>query len=79
MCRVRRRRRDDRRHPRILEATDPAPLDQRQWEKPELIGEDARKEMEAEERRRAELPGKDARTEMGAADMRQMLVAELHS
>ena len=79
VCRVRRRRRDDRRHSRISEATDPVPLDQRQWEKPELIGEDARKEMEAEERRRAELPGKEARTEMSAADMRQMLVAELHS
>ena len=79
LCRVRRRRRDDRRHPRISEATDPAPLDQRQWEKPELIGEDARKEMEAEERRRPELPGEGARAEMGAADLRHMIVSELHS
>ena len=73
LCRVwRRHRRDERRHPRIS-----APRDQRQWEKPELLGQDAYTEMEAEERRRAELPGTEARMEMGAADLREMLVNEL--
>ena len=56
-----------------------APLDRRQWDKPELVGEDARKEMEAEKRMRAEMPGKEARSEMGAADLRQMIFHELHS
>lgn len=34
-----------------------APLGSRRYEKPELTGEDARKEMNAAERRKAELPG----------------------
>ena len=54
-----------------------APPDPRQWEKPELVGEDARKEMEAREWR-AELPGEQARTEMGAGDLRQSRFPELH-
>ena len=76
--RLRRHRRDNTRHSAALGAIDTAPLDPRQWEKPELIGEDARKEMDAEERRKAELPGGDPRTEMGTADLRQTIVHELH-
>ena len=77
--RIRRHRQDNTWHSGALGAIDTAPLDPRQWEKPELIGEDARKEMDAEERRKAELPGEGARMEMGAADLRQMIVSELHS
>ena len=77
--RVRRHRRDDSRHPGILEASKTTLPDQRQWEKPELIGEDARKEMEAEERTRPELHGEGARAEMGAADLRHMIISESHS
>ena len=54
-----------------------APPDPRQWEKPELVGEDARKEMEARQWRGAELPGEEARTEIGAGDLRQMTFREL--
>lgn len=55
-----------------------APPDPRQWEKPELVGEDARKEMEARQWRGAELPGEEARTETGAVDLRQIILSELH-
>ena len=48
-----------------------APADPMQWEKPELVGEDARKNMEAREWR-AELPGEAARTEMGTGNLRQI-------
>ena len=34
-----------------------APLGSKRYEKPELTGDDARREMDAAERRRAELPG----------------------
>lgn len=43
-----------------------APLGSRRYEKPELTGEDARKEMDAAERRKAELPGEETRMEMEA-------------
>ncbi len=76
--RVRRHHCDNTRHSGALGATEMAPLHSRQWEKPELVGEDARKEMEAKERMRAELPGEEARTEMGTTDLRQMIVPELH-
>ena len=79
MCRKRRHRRENGKHPRILEAIETMPPDRGQWEKPELIGEDARKEMEGEGRRLPELHGEGARTEMGAADLRHMMVSELHS
>ena len=69
--RVRRHRRDDKRHSIALGTIERTPLDPRQWEKPELIGEDARKEMGAEERRKAELPGEEARTEIGAEERRR--------
>ena len=79
LCMKRRHRRDNRNYPRILEANETAPPDQRQWEKPELIGEDARMEMEAEESGPPELHGEAARTEMGATNLRHMIAAELHS
>ena len=72
-----RRRRRDTRHFGALGAVGVAPSDSRQWEKPELVGEDARKEMEAREWR-AELPGEAARTEMGAGDLRRNIFPELH-
>ena len=75
---VRRHRRDYTRHSGALGATGMAPPDPRQWEKPELVGEDARKEMEAREWRGAELPGEEARTEIGAGDLRQIILSELH-
>ena len=43
-----------------------APLGSRRFEKPELIGEDARKEMDATERRKAELPGSGTSIELEA-------------
>ena len=43
-----------------------APLGSKQYEKPELTGEDARKEMDAAERRTAELPGNGTRIELEA-------------
>ena len=43
-----------------------APLGSRRYEKPELPGQDARKEMDAAERRKAELPGGETRMEMEA-------------
>ena len=48
-----------------------APLDSRRYEKPELTGEDARKEMDAAESRTAELPGEETRMEMDAAESRK--------
>ena len=78
MRNVQRRRRDNTRHSGALGAIETAPLESRQWEKPELVGEDARKEMEAGERTGAELPGEEARMDMGAADLRQMIIHELH-
>ena len=66
------------RHSGASGAIETAPLESRQWEKPELVGEDAREEMEAGERTGAELPEEEARMEMGAADLRQMIVHELH-
>lgn len=76
--RVRRHRQNNTGHSGALGAIGMAPRDPRQWEKPELVGEDARKEMEAREWTRAELPGEEARTEMGAADPRQMTAHELY-
>ena len=55
------------------------PPDARQWERPELIGEDARKDMGAEERRKAELPGEVARTETGSAEIRPSIAHELQA
>ncbi len=76
--RVRRHHRDNTGHSRALGTIERAPPDPRQWKKPQLIGEDARKRMEAEGRRKANLPGEDARTEMGTADLRQMIIPELY-
>lgn len=43
------------------------------YEKPELAAEDARKELDAAERRKAELAGEDARKELEAAERRAEL------
>ena len=43
-----------------------APLGSRRFEKPELMGEDARQEMDAAERRKAELPGNGTGMELEA-------------
>ena len=78
LYRKRRLRQENGKHPGILEAIETAPPDRGQWEKPELIGEDARKEMESEGRRLPELHGEGARVEMGTANLRHMMVSELH-
>ena len=44
------------------------PPGSRRYEKPELTGEDARKELNAAERRKAELAGEQTRVEMAAGD-----------
>ena len=46
------------------------PPGSRRFEKPELTGEDAHKEMDAAERRRAELSGQQTRMEMEAMPAR---------
>ena len=43
-----------------------APLGLRRFEKPELMGDDARREMDAAERRKAELPGNGTSIELEA-------------
>ena len=47
-----------------------APLDLRQYEKPELTGEDARKELDAAGRRTAELLGNGTSIELEAPQQR---------
>ena len=47
----------------------------RRYKKPELTGEDARKELDATERRKAELTGEDARKELDATERRKAELA----
>ena len=47
------------------------------YEKPELTGEDARKEMDAAERRKAELPGQESVMEVDATPAENRVTYEL--
>ena len=49
----------------------------RHYEKPELTGEDTRKEMDASERRKAELPGEETVMEVEATPAEKRLIHEL--
>ena len=49
----------------------------RRYEKPELTGEDARKELDTAERRQAELAGEQTRTEMDAMAAGNRVIHEL--
>ena len=49
----------------------------RRYEKPELTGEDARKEMDAAERRKAELPGQETVMEVDATPAENRVIYEL--
>lgn len=63
---VHRLRRQARRDITHTSTSTEAPLGSRRFEKPELMGEDARKEMDAAERRKAELPGNGTSMELEA-------------
>ena len=63
---VRRLRRQAQRDMADVGTSTDAPLRPRRYKKPELTGEDARKEMDAAERRKAELSGEVTRIEMEA-------------
>ena len=71
---VRRLRRPFRRDIAHAGTSTDAPLGSRRYEKPELTGEDARKEMDAAERRIAELPGEETRMEMEAEPAERKLL-----
>lgn len=53
------------------------PPDSRRYEKSELTGEDARKELDAAERRRAELSGQQTRMEMEATPAGNVVAHEM--
>ena len=74
---VRRLRRPLRRDMAHAGTSAKAPLGSRRYEKPELTGEDARKEMDAAERRKAELPGEETRMEMEATPAERKVLHEL--
>lgn len=74
---VHRLRRPLRRDMALAGTSTKAPLGSRRYEKPELTGEDARKEMDAAERRKAELPGEETRMEMEATPAERKVLHEL--
>lgn len=76
---LRRQRQKGLGHAGVLNFAEGAPPDSRRYEKPELTGEDARKETDAEERRKAELMGQDARTEMEATPPEHTIAHKLYS
>ena len=63
---LRRRPRRDQTYAGTLTDAEVIPLGSRRYEKPELTGEDARRELVATERRGAELSGDEPRMEMDA-------------
>ena len=67
---LRRRPRGDQAHAGTLTDADVTPPGSRRYEKPELTGEDARKELDATERRGAELSADDPGVEMDATERR---------
>ena len=74
---VRRLRRPFRTDMAHADTSTKAPLTSRRYKKPELTGEDARKEMDAAERRKAELPGEETRMEMEATPAKRKVPHEL--
>ena len=73
---VRQLRRPGRRDKAHATSTN-APLVSRRYEKPELTGEDARKEMDAAEKRKAELPGSGTSMELEATPAEHRVPHEL--
>ena len=67
---LRRRPRGNQAHAGTLTDVEVTPPGSRRFEKPELTGEDARKELDATERRGAELSGDKPRMEMDATERR---------
>ena len=74
---VRRLRRPFQRDTAHAGISTKAPLGSRRYEKPELTGEDARKEMDAAERRKAELAGEETRMEMETTPAGRKVLHEL--
>lgn len=75
--RLRRQHKRDIAHAGTSTNAEVTPPGSRRYEKPELTGEDARKEMDAAERRRAELSGQQVRMEMEATPAGNMVAHEL--
>lgn len=63
--------RRDSAHAKTSESSEGLRSGSTRYEKPELVGEDARKEMDAAERRKPELSGEDARKEMDGTERRK--------
>ena len=69
--RLRRQHQSDIVHPGASTNAEIEPPGSRRYEKPELTGEDARKEMDAAERMKPELAGEQTRMEMEANGSRE--------
>ena len=74
--RLRRQQQRDMVHTGTSTKAEVVPLRSRRYKKPELTGEDARKELDAAERRKPELAGEDARKELDAAERKHELAGE---
>ena len=75
--RLRRQHQSDIVHPGTWTNAEVEPPGSRRYEKPELTGEDARKEMDAAERMKPELAGEQTRMELEAMAAEERVIHEL--
>ena len=78
MRQLRRRPQKDLVHADVLRNAEVTPPGSRRYEKPELTGESARRELDAAERRRAELSGDEPKIKMDATPAEHEVVHELY-